>query len=174
MKIFQVWYSWLPMKLYKEQNKPFRFWIGSKIKKIYIDSWTFFLIGDIYFWNIEISLKKIFFVTLWIILCDIIFYIIPCEQTIVNKFYKSPQFTRWSHLKDVQWYHAAGRGEGRPYFPAGATRAPPRTVYKLGVLFTFSPTSFLPCKRPRFICVFILWLFFFSNEGFLTLSLNFL
>ena len=31
------------MKLHKEQNEPSKFWIGSKIKKIYIDYSTFFL-----------------------------------------------------------------------------------------------------------------------------------
>ena len=30
------------MKLHNEQHEPFQFWIGSEIKKIYIDSWSLF------------------------------------------------------------------------------------------------------------------------------------
>ena len=60
LKIFQFGYRWLPMKLHKEQNEPFQFLIGSKIKRINIDNWPFFWIDDINFCNIEISLKNNF------------------------------------------------------------------------------------------------------------------
>ena len=46
---------------------------------------------DIYC-NIEISLKNFFFVTLWIILlCNIVFYFIPCEQTTVKVVINLPK-----------------------------------------------------------------------------------